>query len=197
MLVDLRIPVGKCAAGYFCPGGQDSRTPVGKECPAGNYCPEGIDKPLPCKSGEYQDTTTKDYCKLCPKRYYCNATNGGVVSYTAYPCLAGYFCPNGTTYAEQYPCDYGTFSNLSGLATQSDCSACLGGYYCGEKGLTNPGTLCSNGFYCRRGKFNQVVYYYHIVVVPTHYLGIIITEMQFQLVKHFTFSYGESVSRYY
>lgn len=149
----LETPVGKCAAGYYCTGGQDSRTPVSKECPAGHYCPEGTDKPLPCRSGTYQDMTRKDYCKHCPERYYCNATNGGVVSYTAYPCIAGYFCPNSTTFAEQYPCDYGTYSNLTGLASQSECSPCLGGYYCGERGLTNPRTLCSDGFYCRRGRY--------------------------------------------
>ena len=31
-----------------------------------------------------------------------------------------------------------------------DCSACLGGHYCGVVGQTEPTGLCTAGYYCRR-----------------------------------------------
>ncbi len=46
--------------------------------------------------------------------FYCNATIGPVVWYGAYTCPEGYYCPNGTQYAEQFPCPRGTFNNLTG-----------------------------------------------------------------------------------
>ena len=31
-----------------------------------------------------------------------------------------------------------------------DCSACLGGHYCGIVGQTEPTGLCTAGYYCKR-----------------------------------------------
>lgn len=148
----LEEPKGDCSAGWYCPPGQVSRTPASYPCPAGSYCKEGVDRPEKCPSGFYQNEAIKDFCKTCPENYYCNATFGGVVNYDSYLCPPGYYCPNGTRFAEEYPCDYGTFSNGNGLARQEQCSSCLGGYYCGQKGLTTPVTPCSPGFYCKEGK---------------------------------------------
>ena len=148
----LEAPEGPCDAGYFCPPGQSSKTPAAHPCPAGYFCKEGVDRPEKCPAGSYQDQPLRDFCKTCPERFYCNATHGGVDNYNAYVCPEGYHCPNGTTFAEQYPCDYGTFSNDTGLAHAGECSPCLGGFYCGERGLTAPKTPCSSGYYCRKGE---------------------------------------------
>ena len=51
---------------------------------------------------------------MCPGGFYCNATSGPVIIYGSYICPEGYYCPNGTEYAEQYPCPRGTFNNLTG-----------------------------------------------------------------------------------
>ena len=144
-------PVGPCAPGYYCPPGQSSKTPVAYPCPAGYICKEGVDQPEKCPSGSYQNLPLQDTCKECPKRFYCNAAYGGVDNFNLYVCPEGYYCPNGTEFAEQHPCDYGTFSNTTGLADQGECSPCLGGFYCGERGLTEPKTPCSSGYYCKRG----------------------------------------------
>lgn len=150
----LETPDGSCAPGWYCPPGQSSRTPSSYPCPPGHRCLEGVDSPERCPSGYYQNEPIKDSCKTCPEKYYCNATNAGVVNYALYLCPAGHYCPNGTRFAEEFPCDYGTFSNAVGLARQDQCSQCLGGYYCGEKGLTAPKTPCSSGYFCKKGMFH-------------------------------------------
>ena len=56
----------------------------------------------------------KWYCNNCVESYYCNATFGPVISYGTYICPEGFYCPNGTEYAEQFPCPRGTFNNRTG-----------------------------------------------------------------------------------
>ena len=53
-------------------------------------------------------------CKWCSEGFYCNATYGPVTWYGSYICPEGYYCPNGTEYAEQYPCPRGTYNNRTG-----------------------------------------------------------------------------------
>ena len=147
----LPVPVGDCDPGFSCPPGQISSKAF--VCPEGYYCTGGKGYAEPCPSGSYQDQKMQPTCKMCPKRFYCNATNGPVVNYTHYICPEGYYCPNGTQFAEEYPCDVGTFNNITGRASQSECTQCLGGYYCGKKGLTYPYTTCNAMYYCRYGKY--------------------------------------------
>ena len=40
------LPDGLCAAGYYCPGGQDNPMPVNLNCTEGHYCPEGSPAPI-------------------------------------------------------------------------------------------------------------------------------------------------------
>ena len=40
--------------------------------------------------------------------------------------LSGHYCPNGTRYSTEFPCPPGTFNNITGLVTDTDCFACLG-----------------------------------------------------------------------
>ncbi|EDO40914.1 predicted protein, partial [Nematostella vectensis] len=147
----LENPVGCCAGGYFCPPGQASQTPALYPCPAGSKCPECSPEPVRCVSGTYQDQVTKDTCKTCPPRFYCNATYAGVDNYATYPCKAGFYCPSGTQFAEQHPCDVGTFSSTPGLERQDECANCTPGDYCGEPGKTTPTGKCAPGFFCKLG----------------------------------------------
>ena len=148
----LAAPDGQCSAGYYCPPGQSVGTPSLYVCPLGHKCIAGVGSPTKCESGKYQDELKQDSCKECPERYYCNATYGGVENYNLYLCPEGYYCPNGTRFAEEFPCSIGTFNNLTGRASQTECTPCLPRYYCGESGLTYPRTLCSSGFFCKKGK---------------------------------------------
>ena len=48
-------------------------------------------------------------CDVCEQGYYC-------INQTVNPtiCPQGYYCPAGTEFAEQYPCDEGTYNNDTG-----------------------------------------------------------------------------------
>ena len=59
-----------------------------------------------------------------------------------------YFCPAGTTRADEFPCPLGTFNNMTGLVNESQCTPCYGGYYCGVIGSVEPTAECQAGFYC-------------------------------------------------
>ena len=66
-------------------------------------------------------------------------------------CPAGYYCPRGTSFAYEYPCPPGTFSNISGLSSVEGCTPCLPGNYCGESGLIEPSGSCFAGYFCVAG----------------------------------------------
>ena len=51
--------------------------------------------------------------------------------------------------------DVGTYSNLTGLASESECILCPGGYYCQDSGLTEPSGLCGEGYFCPEGSTEQ------------------------------------------
>ncbi len=114
--------------------------------------------------------------QLCPGGYYCDNSNGVVNITDAVKCPAGYFCPpgdiissslyfcfsrvfcshltilivSGTARADEWPCPLGTFGNGTGYNSSFDCSACLGGHYCGIVGQTHPTGPCTAGYFCRR-----------------------------------------------
>lgn len=154
----LEVPTANCSSGYYCPSGQVSSTPFNYSCPVGHYCLEGDSKPRPCPSGTYQDNPGKSSCKQCPKGFYCNATQSPVVNYNRYICPQGYYCPSGTKFAEQYACEIGTFNNLTGRSSQTECTKCLGKYYCGQPGLSYPNTLCAAGFFCKQGDHERAMF---------------------------------------
>ncbi|PIK41162.1 hypothetical protein BSL78_21986 [Apostichopus japonicus] len=147
----LSQPEGKCDPGFYCPGGQTVSNPNEYRCQEGYYCPLGSPGETPCPAGWYQDQDGQPDCKECLPGFYCDDTNGPVVNYTLYICPEGHYCPNGTQAATQYECPIGTFNNITGLTEEEECSPCLAGYYCGQRGLTYPYTYCSGGYYCRTG----------------------------------------------
>ena len=157
---NLTIPTGECNAGYFCPGNQSTPSPSEFICPRGHFCTSGSDAPHPCLPGFYQSAEGSESCDQCPQGNYCNpsdntnctfsyhSTTGAVTPAT---CPQGYFCPIGTRRSNEYPCPPGTFSNLTGLASEMDCLSCTPGMYCGDPGLTEPSGPCHQGYYCSGG----------------------------------------------
>ena len=93
---------------------------------------------------------------MCPEGYYCDSTiqNDTYCSHgvsNPVPCPTGHYCPNGTKFAMEYPCPNGTYSDSTQLKEVTECTACPGGLYCGQEGLTMPSGDCHGGFYCTSG----------------------------------------------
>ena len=129
--VGRELPAGNCTQGYYCPGAQNTSTPIPYACPIGHFCPWGSGEPIRCENGTYQDETTQYECKACPAGYFCDNTMDIVVlDNTTTVCPMGYFCPEGTRYANEFACPIGTFNNLTGIQELADCTPCLGGYEC-------------------------------------------------------------------
>eukprot|EP00817_Percolomonadidae_sp_ATCC50343_P003418 CAMPEP_0117418838 /NCGR_PEP_ID=MMETSP0758-20121206/542_1 /TAXON_ID=63605 /ORGANISM="Percolomonas cosmopolitus, Strain AE-1 (ATCC 50343)" /LENGTH=4727 /DNA_ID=CAMNT_0005199587 /DNA_START=68 /DNA_END=14251 /DNA_ORIENTATION=+ len=150
--------IQKCNAGYFCKLGSTSPTPTveaqGGKCPPGTYCPVGASVPIQCANKYYQNLAGESSCLLCPAGFYCGASNG-----TANPvqCPSGYFCPNGTGSIIP-PCPIGTYSpNVSiALTSETQCTKCPGGYFCGTPGLATPTDRCTEGYFCTEGAVNAI-----------------------------------------
>lgn len=100
----------QCKPGKYCSGYGNKVFPSASsgDCDAGFYCKLGVNTPRP----------SDNYTGI-----------GGV-------CPKGSYCPKGT--AEPIGCPNGTFSNVSGLEKEADCTPCLNGHYCGESNLTAP-----------------------------------------------------------
>ena len=124
-------------------------------CYAGAYCPLGATLPTPCPPGTYRANTggaARADCLKCTAGYPCPhylntaATNG-------ITCPSGYYCPSGTEYATQFPCPAGTYSDSTGLTSDSQCLPCPAGKGCdpGTNVNTNPQKNCFPGYYCPQG----------------------------------------------
>lgn len=64
-------------------------------------------------------------------------------------CPPGYYCPEKTKFAEEYPCPNATYNPDYGLHNKSQCKPCTLGHFC-EKGTVKPyecplGTYMPNG----------------------------------------------------
>ena len=156
----LSTPTTLCPSSVYCPAGQS--TPTGISCPVGHFCMAGSDRPTPCPSGTYQPSVAQSSCEVCPARFYCdqyeailmqssgvNQTTHGVVMPSV--CPEGFVCPAGTNSSNEHPCPSGSYSNQTGLESESQCSPCDAGYYCGEVGLTQPMEHCYAGSVCVLG----------------------------------------------
>ncbi|XP_069122179.1 multiple epidermal growth factor-like domains protein 6 [Argopecten irradians] len=169
--VGLTIPVADCAAGYFCLTGANSSTPSqGADadiCPPRFYCPLGTVSPVCCSLGTFNPTTGRqaiDECTNCTGGTYCPDYN---MTATGPACQAGYFCPSKVDVAQfilcpegsycplgsdqPIPCAAGSFSNVTGLTAQSECTNCTDGFYCPTAGMTETTLQCWGGYYCPTG----------------------------------------------
>lgn len=66
----------QCSAGYYCPGGQYTPTPVEYPCWPGHYCAVGSIIPQHCPNGTFQLSSNADNCDVCPPSYYCDPYAG-------------------------------------------------------------------------------------------------------------------------
>ncbi|CAH1797039.1 unnamed protein product, partial [Owenia fusiformis] len=163
----LPLPDDQCDEGWFCPEGETTPQPPGKQCLAGHRCPRGSPMQYPCESGEYQPLPGEGECLSCPPGKYCdrndaiseNQSGAGAPSHgvvTPKDCPAGFYCPNGTETARANPCPVGTYSNTTMLENATECRLCPQGHYCEAVNITEPTGLCSPGFYCVLGAINPI-----------------------------------------
>ena len=76
----------------------------------------------------------------CQAGYYCP---DGSIQDTEVVCPDGSYCPSGSGVPTD--CPNGTYSNQTGLASTSQCTPCLEGYYCNGFGLTTVSGPCREG----------------------------------------------------
>ena len=74
-----------------------------------------------------------DQCTDCEERVYCL---GGEAAPRG-ACPPGYYCPNNTKFAEEYPCPNGTYNPDYSKRSQAECLKCIVGHFC-EKGTVQP-----------------------------------------------------------
>nr|XP_054760934.1 uncharacterized protein LOC129267226 [Lytechinus pictus] len=153
------LPNAECDLGWFCHAGSTAAQPNGSQCLPGHRCPVGSPDQIPCPSGEYQPFAEQGECVECPAGSYCDrneaideeqsgvgAPSHGVVMPKV--CPAGFYCPNGTETAREFPCPVGTYSNTTELESEAECRDCPEGFYCEAENITEPTGLCSPGYYC-------------------------------------------------
>ncbi|TYZ59327.1 hypothetical protein PybrP1_004972 [[Pythium] brassicae (nom. inval.)] len=141
-----------CPPGWSCPRvGQRS---VEDRCAPGHYCPSKtiLATAKPCPAGTYTerfDLIRAEDCTICPLRHACPEGTGSEVQ-TMLGCAPGFFCPNGTARANQFPCPPGSWSSSTSLADATECDVCPKGKYCvGGKSFVDGS--CSPGYYCPLG----------------------------------------------
>ena len=139
-----------CPAGYPCTG-TGNFDYKGFTCSKGNYCPPGTTSSTgtPCPAGTYTDRTdlwSADQCSVCKAGYYClqGSTYANLVI-----CPLGYYCPPGTKSANQYPCPTGTIGDATGLISDTQCKNCTAGGGCGAGSTAT--ITCAQGYYCPAG----------------------------------------------
>lgn len=120
-----------CPPGHFCIQGSGGPSAPPQTCFLGHYCPAGSTRgnQYPCPPGTFGPTNNlTDYseCTPCPAGSHC-VGGSGVISG---PCTQGHYCPEFTVRGTDFPCDPGTYSSLTNLTDQSECTDCPPGKYC-------------------------------------------------------------------
>ena len=135
----------QCPAGYAC--GNATVVPV--PCSAGRYCEAGSTVGEPCPAGKFGNQTYLEQCLTCTEGWLCTETG---LQTPNVPCPAGYYCqPGGQILGDAIACPVGTYSNLTGLAYESQCLHCPAGQYCDQIALAEPVDDCDGGYYCEDG----------------------------------------------
>lgn len=136
---------GKCHAGYYCEQGSDTATPInqtyGDVCPVATYCPNGTDVPIQCDAGTFNDKVKQSECQNCTAGHYCPSNSSSQI-----PCPPGYWCEDMAERADKYACPIGTFNNLTGRSSESDCINCTAGFYCDTTGQSRSIVTSFNTF---------------------------------------------------
>ncbi|KAM3922961.1 uncharacterized protein RB166_012036 [Leptodactylus fuscus] len=147
-----------CPAGTVCPKGmavfpgEDANI-----CPQGYYCAEGSREAKPCPNGTYgfqPGLEGVEDCLLCPEGSYCYQEGQRGIPSPNGLCPPGYYCPPGTGSPLSYPCQPGSYWNMTKQGVEiSVCLQCPAGFFCDLPSLLAP-KLCPAGFYCHQGSSN-------------------------------------------
>jgi hypothetical protein len=169
---------GPCQPGQFCPQGSVTPLPCPKgtygavekltnsscsgRCQQGYFCPEGSISPRerPCPPGRYgpvEGLSSYDCSNVCES---ASDEWGGQYCIPNY-CEAGYFCPAGSSSAQQNPCGSPSLYCPTGVALPLPVE--IGFYSIGRISIPNypqidtdanartGQELCEAGFYCSDG----------------------------------------------
>ena len=150
------FPAGECDPGYYCPGSQTVANPAAYQCPIGFYCPQGTAWYVRPSAGYYTGQAGQDAPALCPAGYYCTledtcgAQCGDPLpsgNYTVpQDCPPGHYCPEGTSFAFEWPCPVGSYGPNMNLHNASQCELCPPGRYCPNAGMSPEiAYLCAPG----------------------------------------------------
>ncbi|EDO40915.1 predicted protein, partial [Nematostella vectensis] len=127
-------PTNSCAAGYYCPGGDQEARPAAFRCQRGYYCPERSHNMTKCTPGKYCDTVELPLPVAdCDAGFYCPL---GSDSRTKVRCPEGHYCPKGSEVA--IPCEPGFYLPGFEHKNKSECTLCEAGWYCNISGLAAP-----------------------------------------------------------
>jgi hypothetical protein len=128
-----------CSETYYCDEGSSSPTPYKCQSVLDGYCPQGTVILSQCLDGSYLQDDGK--CYPCPAGKKC--TSGGVVA-----CPAGHFCGDNQNFPYGQLCPNGTYSDLAGLKSASECQQCPTKYYCLAGKVIDQ---CNAGYICLQG----------------------------------------------
>lgn len=140
-------PTGLCWGGYYCTG--RAKTPRQNYTLPGYYAPNGSVAPRECEIGTYQPYEAQSDCIVCEQGFYCPSKKMD----HRVACPAGKYCGNGS-YVPQ-DCPPGTFSNRTHMVHIDNCTDCPQGYYCQDRGITEPTGQCKAGHICFKNALND------------------------------------------
>ncbi|KAG2866757.1 hypothetical protein PC113_g2544 [Phytophthora cactorum] len=146
-----------CPAGYYCI--EASVTP--KACGKGKFSSSGSKACSTCEAGYFCNSETTSAANMrsnalgwsapgalygtCYNGTYCPAGSDSEPALETDACPPGYYCPTATP--SPIICPAGTYSNLTGQDSMSDCTPTPAGYFSLAGALESTG-VCSPGFYC-------------------------------------------------
>lgn len=111
-----------CRIGTWCAGGRSAP----KLCGVGSYANvSGLPTCTDCRDGNYQDERGATGCKICPIASFCSGMGASAST----------------------PCPGGTWSNITGLRSQHECTKVVKGEWA-PTGSAAPKLCPESGFYC-------------------------------------------------
>ncbi|KAG1697654.1 hypothetical protein DVH05_016093 [Phytophthora capsici] len=146
-----------CPAGYYC----IEATVTPKPCGKGKFSTSGSKTCPPCEAGYFCNSETTSAANMrsnalgwaspgalygtCYNGSYCPAGSDSEPALETDACPPAYYCPTATP--APVICPAGTYSNLTGQDSISDCTPTPAGYF-SVAGALEPTGVCSPGFYC-------------------------------------------------
>jgi len=115
----------ECDAGTFCKDGRKKFCPAGKFGEAFNAPNEAIGCSN-CTAGRFQIARGQTSCTKCEAGLYSNKVQQILRTDCKSCTVLGHYCPEGTSFATEFPCPNGTYSNEDNTKS---CKICTQGLY--------------------------------------------------------------------